>query len=314
MKPVYFPFTYVSGGMIDLIGQCFGSLVIYQPVAGNAPEPIQQAASVDKIEVRTPVQGEEDQIIEAARRCKNWGLAHQGNMEAFKAMSGQEFYNETFVAEIRSEIMGQKSAPPEADPMFTARLFLHLAQEFDMQQIELNTDLKASELKRQKMFSELKGDADTRLPPYEKFVSEDLGEYQTANRIVSWLRLQAAEKEPSPVFITTSRAVFEHALEFVPGSEIVQIFESLPADASFQAVFQNYSDKLLESRQPSAVAPPSMESFLAEDSGFTLTVAVLPTRSPAVLLDLLLSENPHSAAVSGSDGHIVVNLLEVKKI
>ncbi|MBS3759350.1 MAG: hypothetical protein KGY61_11880 [Desulfobacterales bacterium] len=315
VKPVYFPFTCASGDMIDLIREHLGSFIIYQPVAGNAPEPVNQAASADKIEVRTPVQGQEEAILEAARKSKNWGQTHQGHMDAFKATAGQEFYNESFVAEIRSEILGQKSRPPEADPVFTARLFLYLAQEFDIQQIELNNDLKASELDRKKMFSELKGDATTRLPPYEIYAAEDIGEYQTANRVLAWLRLPASEKESSPVYITTSRAVFEHLIEFVPHSEIVQTFDPLPADKAFQAAFRGYMAELVESSQPSGSVPLSMESFptAGAGAGVVLTVAVLPVGSPAALLDRMASENPDTAAVSGSDGRMVVNLLETKK-
>lgn len=310
MKPLYFPFTYTCGDMINLINQYLGSFIIYQPVAGHEPGPVEQAASAGKIDVRVPVKGDEEKIMEAVARSKNWGLVHQGHMDAFKAMSGQEFYNETFVAEIRTEIAGQKSPQPEAEPMLMARLFLYLAQEFDMKQTELDTDLKASELNREKMLSELRGDTDSRRPTDEHHVFEDLGEYQTANRILSWLRLSAAEKETAPVFITTSRAVFEHLLEFVPGSDVVQIFDAVPADPTFQAAFQNYSAELIKASHPADVVPPSLASFMPAEAAMMLTVAVLPVKSPADLLDRLLSENSDTSASSASNGHMVVSLLE----
>lgn len=314
VKPVYFPFTYVSGAMIDILNQYIGSVVFYQPVAGNDPPPVKERASTGGIEVRSPVQGDEDHIIEAARRCKNWGTAHHGNMDAFRVSTGPGFYNETFAAEIRSEIKGKKSGQNEPDPMFSARLFLCLAQEFDMQQAELQAELSDSELNRKKMFSELKGDEGSRLPISEMHVSEDPGKYQTGKRVLSWLRLAAADKEPRPVLITTSRAVFDHIIEFVPQASIIKIFDPLPADEAFQSTLRNYFAELVDSGQPAEVVPPVSDSFLANASGVRLTVAVLPVKTPADCLGRLLSENRETAGVFVRDGYMVVNLLEVIKV
>ena len=313
MKPVYFPFTYVSPDLADRIRQYIGPFVVYQPVAGHAASPENAMNTVADIEVRTPVQGDEAQVIEAVRHYKNWGIARQGNLDAFKGDSGQGFYNETFVAEIRSEIKGKHTGPYEPDPLFSARLFLSLAQEFDMQLAELDADLAASDQRRKRLFADLKGDADTRLPLSERHAPQDLGEYQTESRIMSWLRLAAEDRAAPPVLITTSRAVFDHLIEFIPKSIVHQIFDPLPGDASFQSELRRYWAELAESLQPTEVLPPAPEADFTNDAGMRLTVAVVPVNTPADCLDLLIAPDSEMPPEFSQKGQMVVNFLEIKK-
>ena len=314
MKPLYFPFTYVSPDMADRISQHIGPFVVYQPVAGHDPSLEKTFGPGGDIEVRAPVQGDEAQLIEAARRYKSWGMARQGNLEAFKASSGQSFYNETFVAEIRSEIKGENAGPYEPDPLFSARLFLSLAQEFDAQLADLDADLAASDQRRKRLFADLKGDADTRLPLSEKHVTQDVGAYQTESRILSWLRLAAEDRAAAPVLITTSRAVFDHVIEFIPQSIVLQTFDPVPAEASFQSDLCRYWAELAESRQATEVLPPAPAADLTKDAGMRLTVAVVPVNTPADCLDLFVAEDSEMPLEFSQKGQMVVNFLESKKI
>ena len=314
LKPVYFPFTYVSGDLIALINQYAGAFGVYQPLAEQTPVPLITAAQAGHVDVRSPVRGEEAQILEAARRSQDWGMAHQGHMDAFKGPAGRDFYNETFAAEIRSEILGTKTGQTDPAPLYTARLFLCLAQEFDMQQSALHEELTASDLNRKQMFSDLKGDAETRLPVSEKQMPEDLGDYQTRNRITSWLRLAGAEADPPSVLLTTSRAVFDHIIEFVPAAEITKTYDLNRPDDAFKQALHNYWQELTDSQSPDAVAPPAAADSPAEAAQRQLTVAVLPANSPAELLAKLHEADDEPPSDSEKDGPMVLNLLSDKKI
>ena len=313
LKPVYFPFTYISGDLIALINQDVGPFGVYQPLAEQTPVPLMTAVQAGHVDVRIPVRGEEAQILEAARRSQDWGMAHQGHMDAFKVPAGRDFYNETFAAEIRSEILGTKTGQTDPAPVYTARLFLYLAQAFDMQQIALHEELTASDLNRKQMFSDLKGDAETRLPASEKHMPEDLGDYQTRNRITSWLRLAGAEADPPSVLLTTSRAVFDHIIEFVPEAEITKTYDLNRSDDAFKQALHNYWRELTDSQSPDAVAPPAAADSPAEAAQRQLTVALLPANSPAELLAKLLEEDNEPPSDSEKAGPMVLNLLSDKK-
>jgi len=314
LKSAYFPFTYVSGDLIALVNQYVGPFGVYQPLAEQTPVPLITAAQAGHVDVRIPVRGEEAQILEAARRSQDWGMAHQGHMDAFKVPAGRDFYNETFAAEIRSEILGTNTRQAEPAPLYTSRLFLYLAQEFDRQQSALHEELTASDLNRKQMFSDLKGDAETRLPGSEKHSPEDLGEYQTRNRITSWLRLAAAEADPPSALLTNSRAVFDHLLEFVPEAEIRQTFDLGQPDEAFKQDLYNYWRELAAGQSSDAITPPAETALTAEAAQMQLTVALLPANSPADLLEKLLEEEQKPPGDSGKAGRMVLNLLSDKKI
>lgn len=314
VKPVYFPFTYASGDLIAQINQYVGPFIVYQPILDQTPTPVVEAAQAGRVEFRAPARGDEAQLLEAARRSRNWGLAHQGHMDAFKVPAGQNFYNETFAAEIRSEILGTKTPQADPEPVYTARLFLLLAQEFDMQQGALHEDLTASDRIRNQMFSDLKGDTEARLPASEKHVPEDLGKYQTRSRITSWLRLAHADADPASVLLTTSRAVFEHILEFVPGAQTAQAFDLGPPDDAFKQALPGYWQKLTQSQLSGEVVAPAAAGVSAEAVQMQLSVAVLPASSPAKLLEKLFEPDQPSPGDFEKTGRMVLNLLSDKKI
>jgi hypothetical protein len=186
-----------------------------------------------------------------------------------------------------------------------------LAQEFDTQLTELDADLAASDKHRKRLFADLKGDAEARLPGFEKQVPEDLGDYQTANRVLSWLRLAAADEKAGSVLITTSRSVFDYFIEFIPRAVELQTIAPLPADEAFCAELRRYWTDMAKSGQPGAVGPPVASTDSAPDAGIRLTVAVLPAETLEDVVGQLISDNFSVPENLVPGGHIVLNLLEV---
>jgi len=311
MKPAYTPFTYIAEATIKRIHHHVGPFILMQPVSGNEPLPVKQGRAAGNIEVQAPVQGDEPRILDAVRRFRTWGTAHQGHMGAFKAMSGEGQYEEAFAAEIRSDILRGEPRKDPSDPIAAARLFLALAQEFDMQQTELDTELEASEWQQKEMFSELKGDSETRLPLADRYSPEDPGQYHSAKRIISWLRLLKEEAEPSRVWITDSRAVFEYMLEHLPGAGEIQVLDSLAGTGSARDPLLSYLAELSESRQPDSVNLPEPLAVLEPGGRDVLTIAALPFETPAAVLEQLLSRHS-SPGREKPDKHLVLLLLEAK--
>ncbi len=295
MKPAYMPFTYASEQMIQRLHAVFGRFVMLAPVSGNEPAPVRQELGSGRLELHSPVTGREQQILETVQNCRAWGQAHEGHMDAFRAFGDEEFSSEQFAAEIRSDILRGGSREEPADPEAAARVFLALAQEFDRQQAELETELLASQKRQKELFADLKDDEDPRLPLTEQVVPEDPGAYLTQHRILSWLRLAAAEKEPSRLWITGSQAVFSHIREFLPDCRIV--CESMPVAAA-----ETGGETLASLLADLSVSAGRDLSGLPQPQGggkAFLTAAVLPFSLPAALLEYLLSKAPENAPEQG---------------
>ncbi len=309
MKPVYTPFTYVSERLIRRIYASMGPFLLLQPVSGNEPPPVKQAAVSGQIDVRAPVRGGEAEILEATEKFRSWGIAHEGHLDVFKTMA-ENYDDEAFAAEIRSNILRGGPRVESGDPMTTARLFLALAQEFDMQQAELNTELQAAEVSRRKMFAELKGAGDNRHVFFGSEAGADPGHYLTARRITCWLRLLTAEPQPSRIWVTTSRAVFDFVLEFIPGARLFDPVFPLPETEAFKCDVIAYLSALIDANTPEAIDVPYAEDQADRQAMRPLAVAHLPVASPAAVLDLLLSESAGHWSLSEPEAGIVLVFLD----
>jgi len=155
------------------------------------------------------------------------------------------------VSQIRADISkrsGIDQAPKESDDIFSARLFLHIAQEFDLHNIDLNQNLRSIENVEQELFKSLHGE-DEALHQHtvgkELFHAEDPGLFLPVQRLKAWTRLMQPDREMSGVFITTSRFVFDELLDKLPGLELVIGLDSIPLHAGRDET--KWQDDLLES-------------------------------------------------------------------
>ncbi len=158
MKPIYFPFTYVSEPVAEALASCFKQTVVYAS-SGDLPESMQKWMKNSILDIRTPVINDEDKLDAVIKDYKNWANIHkESGMAFFKSKKNTiPFFDDTYTSQIRSAIK-QNPEPEKPDPVFNSRLFLHIAQEFDMQNWELTRDLDLFDDMEQKLIKELKGD------------------------------------------------------------------------------------------------------------------------------------------------------------
>ena len=124
---------------------------------------MQKWAESGLIDIRIPVFGDENKLEAILKDFRIWANLHrQGTLDFLKAWSGKiPFFDETLVSQIRADISkrsGIDQAPKESDDIFSARLFLHIAQEFDLHNIGLNQDLRSIETMEQDLFKSLHGE------------------------------------------------------------------------------------------------------------------------------------------------------------
>ena len=67
MKPIFFPFTYVSDSVAQALTACFGQFIVYQPLAGKIPEQMRPWVEKGILDIRVPVT-EDQKELEAAVR------------------------------------------------------------------------------------------------------------------------------------------------------------------------------------------------------------------------------------------------------
>lgn len=253
MKPIYFPFTYISEPAAAALSACFKQTVVYQPSRYNIPAEMEKWAESGLIDIRIPVFGDEHKLEAILKDFRGWANLHrQGALDFLKAWSGKiPFFDETLVSQIRADISkrnGTDQAPKESDDIFSARLFLHIAQEFDLHNIGLNRDLRSFETMEQDLFKNLHGEDEVlhmHTVGKELFHADDPGLYLPVQRLKAWTKLMQQDREMSGVFITTSRFVFDELVDKLPGSELVIGLDSIPLHADRDET--KWQDGFLES-------------------------------------------------------------------
>jgi hypothetical protein len=211
MKAIYFPFTTISDERMTVIGNCFDSpLVVYQPTT-YIPKTMQQWIDKGRVEIRRPVQGDEELLEKIVREYQKWAELHQGaELSAFRFIVDDE---ESSIARIRKSLRTYDipKDSEKSDPMFNVRLFLRIAQEYDLQHQEADKEISAFEKMEKAMMEELRGEEDELGIPSDKIIiREDAGEYMTAERMMAWTQLMLRDTEESCLFITESPAILEY--------------------------------------------------------------------------------------------------------
>jgi hypothetical protein len=234
MKPVYFPFTYITDPVAAALASCFRQTAVYQPSSLNVPESMKKWGESGMLDIRTPVNGDEDKLNTVITDYKNWANIHQGADLSFFKTRGRSipFFEETS-SQIRADIVRKTKAeirpePEQPDALFNARMFLCIAQEFDIQHWEIHRDLTSFETLEKDFVQSLKGDEDELSFPRASLPPEDPGNYMLAERLKAWSRLIPHDPEGSGIFITGSRSVFEEVMEIVPETEKIIAFDSIP--------------------------------------------------------------------------------------
>lgn len=221
IKTAFFPFTFISEKWASACWARFGQVLVYQPASGAAPEPMEDLAAEGKILLQYPAKGDDQNLIKLARQFQGWGQVHHKHAAALKPFAEAGFYNQEFAPEISTEILkGGREEPPRQDPLFTARLFLLMAQEYDRQASELEIQLGAAQHAAMEMFAGIRGQPEesesfhvqqfsAAIPDRGGSGSEDPGAYMPEARIRAWQCLAGADPEAPRLWLTSSPAVIE---------------------------------------------------------------------------------------------------------
>jgi len=106
MIPVYFPFTYLSRRTASALQVCFKQIAVFQPSIRTTPPDMKQMAHEGVIDLRTPIEKDEDKLESACAGYRDWGKRHQENGLMFYNAwpSTFPFFDDSSTQNIRADI------------------------------------------------------------------------------------------------------------------------------------------------------------------------------------------------------------------
>ncbi len=308
MKPIYFPFTFISDQVLTDISIFFPQTLIYQPSSAKIPEYLKKSADEGLLEIRAPFGGDEKRFDRLVREYRDWLEHHKGSETTFfktmifdsADMDNIPMFSDSSTSQIKYSIKKDQSEnqPQKPDIEFTARLFLLIAQEFDIQQDEFKRDLEHFQLMENNLFSNIRGEDEvpkTDTKNINAVISDDLGKNKTGQRLSAWLKI--FEQDPavpdefgSGLFITSSHAVLEHIMELCPESELILTTGPVPVggghsekNKEFQKILKENLVRLSKNRFEKDLAP--LPELIPANNIFTcLNIFYFPQKSPGALL------------------------------
>lgn len=299
MIPIYFPFTYVSQRAAAALATYFRRVTVYQASARQVPADMRQLVENGFLNVRVPVATDQAKLDSVVKNFKNWAALHHHNLglKTSFPQSGMEpipFFDDSaasqIVADIKSDLR-RKTPPAGPDPLFSARVFLEFAQEFDRQSYEARQDLRAYEKRAENFFKDIKGENEDQMlktPLGFETITSDPSEYMISRRLDTWTYLYHLDSESCGVFITSNPAIVELMTEKIAGTEKIYRLDTVPELTGSDKSLQAWQDNLLanmvrlaKSKWPTSTDEPANADFNKMVASKTaLTVYVLPDMPP----------------------------------
>jgi len=303
MKPIYFPFTYLPDNVLADLGIFFSQIVVYQPSSLPLPVEIDAGRQSGQVAIRVPVAAGSDHLGQVVNAYQAWARQHQGAEFAyFKTRQGAvPFYDEASIHQIRTEIRrAQREDSHARDPgrealqqLMQSRVFLHLAQEFDIQHGAISHSLNSQADMERVMLRNLQGQMDDEdFPRHSSQASgtDQPGDYMMNERLTAWGALMTHDPETTGVLVTSSRAALAAILDEQPGTVEIGRFHGprasgLEEQPDWRPLLEAYLETLVKEVWPIDVPDPLALRLAGSKAqeGVTLSVYLVPQTAPSEL-------------------------------
>ena len=298
MKPIYFPFTYVSDRVAEAVAACFGHFIVYRPLRDKLPEQMQSRVDRGVLDLRVPVTENEKALKTAVKNYLDWANLHMpGSVnktaDLKSRMGALPYFDDSstsrILADVKEKIQGN-SAGTNMDSTLAARIFLCLAQEFDRQNQEVADEIYRYHQQEADLIRQLKMEEDPLANEIqEKPLPNLFADYMVSDRLGAWARILRRDPNASALFVTHSPAVMVHLLDRSPTTARVARLESIPRDSGKAAGSASHQQKLLfnlkrlaQAEQPTATADLyDGIDFPAAETTISLNIYLVPNQTPA---------------------------------
>jgi len=331
MKPVYFPFTFMTESMLEACNRFFKEIVVLQPTSDNIPSQMKAWQAEGLLDIQTP-KSDEENIAAVLRDYRTWAQYHQGgDISVYRYFKDKiPFFDDASISQIKKDIRTVETAKSK-DPasaakelLFQAKLFLQMAQEFDEQNLDIARNLKDQEDMERGVFEVLRGE-EAELPMSEKTEPSSLPDdpfaYMLSDRLSAWAQVMLSYGMPGDFFITNSRESIESAVEGCLKTETMVHTQKIPgftgdaeAMVGLQKAFMGHLKKV---SQMSAFQENSVPQFPVEngDEGLAMELYVIPGISPFDFFRRFLKKDVTAPAVTKNQLSIkntILGLIEKK--
>lgn len=339
MTPIYFPHTYIPKSIMAALHTCFSLLTFYLPSRRGIPPAMQEWEQNGWIELRSPPQVEEESLSSALREFRNWAAMHgnqdRAGFDYIRSQMGRvPFFDGSSVAQIQADIRGSSSTreASSVSRFFSARVFLGIAQEMDIDAEALAHGMQRHDSLERKLYSELTGAIAAFPPPTDH---ETTGmhahlDHMFRERLMAWWVLssslsQSAGDDLSRIFVSSSRAVVDYLIDNSTGSVELLSKRKIPVLGSESAALDTWRRGLLDRLRTVALADQPDESLADIDwpaipeesepaSILTLTIFLFPGMTPTAFFQGATERSeasvPERSSISGSKNTLLV-LIEV---
>lgn len=223
MNPIFFPSTWIAKPTLEMLLACFKQVTVLQPARKLVPGDLHSLEESGRLEILLPDETSTEELPDLVKAYHEWADLHRGEHPDFHRFAQltapvpEDASTEWIRARIKTPEgdAGSVQDTPGGnapDPLLTARLFLAIAQEYDLHSESLSSDLDDIAAMEKNMFQSLSPDEPPRasitagkpLPP-----GFGPGGAMPGRRLASWRRLYAgcrrgstASPPPSPLFVT----------------------------------------------------------------------------------------------------------------
>ena len=323
MTPIYFPFTYLPQPVFEALNPIFGRLAVYQPLAGKVPETMTAWVESGRLDIRAPIEDNGEDLLILLREYRAWADLHPASQRVFSKFQGNAipFSSDTQISNIRAEIKRRIQAKEKrikSDPLFEARLFLLLAQDFNIQQTQLQNEFHWVEKMEQQLMDDVKGE--DRLDPaiaanIKTSEWQDPLSFMTFERLNAWSWLMQQDPETSALYLTGSRAAFQDLLERVPSAENVSVFDAVSIPCSPGEIEKDWIDgftRYLETLADGSTNPEDRFHFPNSKHTGTVrfTLNVVPDTSPRELFSRFTEQQPARFRIKQRFKNTLLGLVE----
>ena len=196
------------------------------------------------------------------------------------------------MAEIKAR-QRKKADPGDRQVVLSARMFLYFAQQFDLQNRGVDGVLQDYHRKEQKLMRQLQpeeGAASAGPPLQSSPAPDDFADYMLETRMAAWTRLLLRDPNDGVLFITHSRPVLDHVLEYTPeAEEVLHVTGAVPTAENTVVDPVTADQRMAYFRQMAeAPKPPSRPGELPAfcrgiPAGMTLRIFRAPGQTPGDL-------------------------------
>jgi len=302
MKPIYIPYTFIPEEVAEAGAACFGQMIVFQP--SGLELPAQMVASEKKgwLDICVPITGDEGKMLSVINDYKQWADVHANGDGTRLDLHGQRkdtipFFNESSIMRIREDIQrridGTDTVQEAMDPFFSARVFLHMAQEFDNKNYEIHQSVRQLDKMEHQLMKTLQGGEfnDDRMTK-NTYRANSPFDFMISERIEAWsgLMLYALKlNEMSGLYVTSNRSVWTYLVENSSTGEAVLDIENIPNKKDSTKEMQDWRDYLMKKIRKYTTEPWSD----VKDERMDAPIKVETDRKISFSLYIIPGENPH---------------------